>query len=399
MAETGISNLRAWFFGKRYAVAGIGAIFASAIATGCSSQVHSIVSRASIKPVSVSLTALAKQTPEWAGVSQFDSIALLTSESVTPISPPSLPAGSANAVPGSETVGNSAAPSIDSATRQAQATLERAESAALQSVEVRLDNEHDRLYDEYTKAEENRMQIALEQAHAQAVDNYLSTLPTLLTPLAFKRLNLELKIAALTVDSDPSNRSVAPDDQWGKLLQTAQGQLRMLGSPQTGVEQHLDEEIAKSDLIAASQLHDQMAANLASYRSRLDTHRDDVIGRERSAMGRERADLTAMASGLNSGLDQPLTAIRPVGDGGYGASATPEFQIPGESVPPVPADSVAKLRQERGRLVAQVLQETKRKAMLAAAELNIRIVNWNTAKPDIRTMALLVRKMHQNDSG
>jgi hypothetical protein len=139
-----------------------------------------------------------------------------------------------------------------------------------------------------------------------------------------------------------------------------------------------------------------MNADVQAFRGRLAARRQDVLSRQAQAQEREETDLVAISAQLNTELDQPLID-RDETPRLATSGAEPSSPSTAELGPP--AASGASAAAQRKRLVEQILQETRRRAMLAASQLNLTVREWNAANPDKRAMSKLLRKMQQNDFG
>jgi hypothetical protein len=260
-------------------------------------------------------------------------------------------------------------------------------------IDLRMSREQDRLLAAFRLREDRSIAAGVETARQNATQEYLSSIQGRLSPLAMKRLDIELEIAALTADASPSNPSVAPDDTWKKLLRLKQAELAALGSPQSDIERTATQEIEAKVDAARLRILAQSATDISAFQSALTLRRHDVLARQETAMAREQRDLIDASTELSKDLRQPLAHERAPLDGGGRSPIALEHET--RDVPPESA--MLRLQAERARLVAQVLAVTRSSAMLAASKLHVRIGNWDAARPNKAIMVQLARSMSAED--
>jgi hypothetical protein len=296
--------------------ASVVAALAALLTSGCSQPVQTPLPILPERAVSVSIVQLAQSTPEWSSVGDLDLVNRLTANRIEPVPAPTLTGESSERA----YLGIASTPAASAAlTQQTQSALREAASKAATAVDERLSAEEARLLKDREIQESRELAAAVETVRSQATQAYLASMQARMTPEAQRRLSLELQIAALRVDADPANRSVAPDDRWGKLLRDRLAKLAAIPSAQESVELAGEREIEEQVASARSRLESESSSRLAAYKTDLDNRRNEVVARQNAALDREHADLLRVSAQLNSDLNRRLD--EPLDQGAFPASA------------------------------------------------------------------------------
>ncbi len=363
------------------------AVVGCPLITGCSRS-GSLAIAPPPKGVQVSLSQIAARPPEWSAVAQFDRIA---EGSAANVAPPSLPQPPPSSSLSSADIHSKLPVDARLAAERQSRQLALASERAAAQVNDRLEREQTRLMAAAGRESEARVAAGVESVRQQAVRKYLNELPALLGPAAARRISLQVQIDALGVNALPSNPATAPLGYWDKLLQARRDALASLGSPQHTAERQALEQISAAVQSARTALQSTEDAHLASYEAELDANQRDVIARQQSSLQREHRDLLTVSAELTREINAPLTSAP---EGGVAAGASVPHSNNGTLVGAgTSRRDEGMLVEQRRRLVAEILQSTRRKAALAASELNYTIVDWNSGSPDQDAMSKITGKM------
>ncbi len=350
------------------------------------------------RPVHLSLDEVVRQSTGWESVAQLDGATQLTLSRPQPVSLPAIPA---NATP----VSRASAPSATSAgvadvsgtgARNTQRVLALVQSKAIGNIRRRLQRETDEMAHRFAAAQDLQVAQGVEQARQQAVDKYNASLQSLLTPVAARRINLNVQIAALTIDARPSNPPTAPDNYWSNLLANRQSALDALPLPQTIAQRAALDQIGSQVNAAQSALQKGADLQVAAYRTALIQRNQQILARQSLSFTREQADLMTISGQLSTQLNQPLASsaasqLKPFEP--VAAAVGVENRRSNVAAVEDPSGTFAAQRQ---RLIAQLADSTRRSAEHAAAQLHYVIVDWNSRRPDARASALIVARMRLN---
>ena len=284
-----------------------------------------------------------------------------------------------------------------------QRILTQVQAKAIDHIRERLQRESDEMTSRFATAQELQVAQGVEQARQQAVDKYNVSLQSLLTPIAARRLNLNVQIAALTIDSRPANPPTAPDNYWATLLAKRQAALYALPLPQTIAQRAALDQISSQVNIARSALQRAANAQIAAYHTTLIQRNQQILARQSSSFTREQSDLMAIAGQLTTQLSKPMvssitsasTTIQQA-PAAAGANQRRNVFVYQQSRAPAADAPAATFAAQRVRLVAELTDSTRRSAEHAAAQLHYVIVDWNSRRPDARASALIVDRIRSN---
>lgn len=344
----------------------------------------------------VSLAELMRQSPGWESVSQLDSATQLTLNQPLPVAFPNIPA--ARTIDHEPLGFSGGAQAISGGGVGAQSTqrvLAQVQARAIGHIRDRLSRETDELASRFATAQNLQVEQGVDQARQQAVDKYNASLQSLLTPIAARRINLNVQIAALTIDARPSNPPTAPDDYWNNLLAKRQAALDSLPTPQTIAQRAALDQISAQVNAARSALQQSARAQTIAYRATLHQRDEQILTRQSAGFTREQTDLLAIAGQLSTQLDKPMaSSASSIGSIPKAASGAIVEGQHGNKSGFTGADSTsATFAAQRTRLIAELMDSTRRSAAHAAAELHYNIVDWNSLHPDLHASALIAARM------
>ena len=356
-----------------------------------------------IHPVHLSLAELVRQSNGWQSVAQLDAAAHLTLNKPQPVALPAIPASAApvKSVSASTTSGGIADVSGNGA-RNTQRVLALVQSKAIGNIRRRLQRETDEMAHRFAAAQDLQVAQGVEQARQQAVEKYNASLQSLLTPIAARRISLNVQIAALTIDARPSNPPTAPDNYWRKLLASRQLALDALPLPQTIAQRAALDQISSQVNAAKSALQKGADSQVAAYRASLVQRNQQILARQSLSFAHEQSDLMAISGQLTTQLTEPVAssatggAIKPFEPTIAAGAKSHGSAIASAGIAAAAETPSAAFADQRQRLIAQLTDSTRRSAEHAAAQLHYVIVDWNSRRPDTRASALIVAQMRLN---